>query len=332
MSPLLTLNHDHAPAILDFTGLVYDVPRSSRYSYRLSADAGFTELGRRRSLILDRVPAGRHTLELAVDNRGLSESRALLDIEIIPPLVATWPFRMAAALLVVLMLALLYLWRVRTLTRQRRELESQVNARTRELRAQKEALQATAEALVVANDKLKSLSLVDPLTGLSNRRALLEQVEAILGAEREGDHPALVIIDLDHFKRINDEHGHLAGDDVLRDFAGVLASRSGPEIIAGRWGGEEFLALLRDGAPVAARRWASELLDAVRERRVRHGTLSISYRISIGIAPAMPGDSLNSLLARADSALYASKAEGRDRLELAGPSVPVSRTPGTDVS
>jgi len=319
MPPALRLEHDHAPAILDFTGLAFDVPGSAHYSYRLSDAGGFIDLGNRRSLILDRLPHGSHRLELAVDNRGLRESRVLMDIEVVPPLVATWPFRITVGLSVALTLALLYLWRVRALTRQRRELESQVNARTRELRAQKEALEATAEALVVANDKLKSLSLIDPLTGLPNRRALIEQTESILRDVREDERPALAIIDLDHFKRINDEYGHLAGDDVLRDFAGLLASHSGPDVVAGRWGGEEFLAVLRDAGPASARHWAGQLLDAVRARRVRHGTLSIPYRISIGIAPAMPGDSMNSLLARADGALYESKAEGRDQLVVAEP-------------
>jgi diguanylate cyclase (GGDEF)-like protein len=315
--PLLELRHDHAPVIVDFTSLLFDSPRAAQYRYRLDANAVFTELGPRRSLILDRLPHGVHVVELAVDNQRLVESRQLLAIRVVPPLTATWPFRFVLAAALALALALLYLWRVRRLTGQRRRLESQVAARTRELRAQKEALEATAEALVVANDKLKSLSLVDPLTGLPNRRALIEQAEAALAAPAQAARPVLALIDLDHFKRINDEHGHLAGDDVLRDFAGILAAQSTPRVRVGRWGGEEFLALFTSSRIEDAQRWAEHVLDLVRTRRVTHGSISIPYRISIGMATAAPGDTMNTLLGRADAALYGSKAEGRDRLRIA---------------
>jgi diguanylate cyclase (GGDEF)-like protein len=314
----LRLPHDHAPAILDFTGLVFDTPASARYAYRLRADAGFTELGARRSLILDRLPYGQHLLELAVDNQGLRETRTMLAIEVVPPLTATWPFRIVLAFGLTVLLALLYLWRVRELTRQRRLLESQVSTRTRELRAQKEALEATAEALVVANDKLKALSVIDTLTGLPNRRGLIQQVEAALCDVRPDAGPALALIDLDHFKQINDQYGHLVGDDVLRDFAQLASAGEQPEVMVGRWGGEEFLAVFPADQAAAAPAWAERLLQAVRGRRVVHGSTSIGYRISIGIAHAVPGDSMDSVLARADQAMYASKAEGRDRVEIAG--------------
>ncbi len=314
---VLHLDHAHAPVILDFAGLVFDAPDSARYSYRLDPAAGFTELGARRSLILDRLPHGSHVLELAVDNRGQHETRRLLAIDVVPPLTATLPFRIALLLTVALLLALLYLWRVRQLTSQRRHLEAQVGARTRELRAQKEALEATAEALVVANDKLKSLSLIDPLTSLPNRRTLIEQTEMALRNATAVAQPVLALIDLDHFKRINDEFGHLAGDDVLRDFARILAAQATAGVVVGRWGGEEFLAVFTSAESEGARRWSEHLLAQVRSRRVLHGPHTIPYRISIGIAQAVPGDSMNSLLGRADRALYGSKAEGRDQVRVA---------------
>lgn len=313
----LELRHDHAPVILDYAGLTFDAPGTARYSYRLDPAAPFTEIGARRSLILDRLPYGPHALELAVDNRGRRESRQLLAIEVVPPLSATWPFRIGLVLAIALALALLYLWRVRQLTGQRHQLELQVGSRTRELRAQKEALEATAEALVVANDKLKSLSLIDPLTGLPNRRALIEQTEAALRDASPDAQPVLALIDLDHFKRINDEHGHLAGDDVLRDFARLLGAQASPSVAVGRWGGEEFLVLFTPAQLDAARQWSESLLAQIRTRLVLHGQIRISYRISIGIAQAVAGDSMNSLLGRADRALYDSKADGRDQLKVA---------------
>lgn len=319
MDAELRLQNDHAPVILDFSGLVFDAPGKARYSYRLAGDSEFTDLDARRSLILNRLAYGAHALELAVDNRGVRNSRLLLAIEVVPPLSATWPFRIALVLAVALSLALLYVWRVRELTRQRRHLESQVHARTRELRAQKEALEATAEALVVANDKLKSLSLVDPLTGLPNRRALIEATERALLDASDQSLPALALIDLDHFKEINDRYGHLAGDDVLRDFAKVLALPPDAGIVVGRWGGEEFLAVFAHDKAASAGQWARDLLDRIRTRRVVHGAHAINYRISIGLAQADAGDSMNSLLARADHALYQAKASGRDQLQVARP-------------
>jgi diguanylate cyclase (GGDEF)-like protein len=313
----LRLAHDHRPLVLDFTGLVYDLPGTARFRYRLSPLAEYTELGQRRSLILDGLPHGQHRLEVAVDNQGRSAADVLLEIEVVPPLTATWSFRLAVAGSLILLLALLYLWRVRALTAQRRRLESQVATRTRELRAQKEALEATAEALVVANDRLRTLSTVDTLTGLPNRRGLIERIQATLDAAPPGPGPALAIIDLDHFKQINDAHGHLAGDDVLRDFAALLGQALPEGATAGRWGGEEFLAVFDAESAGSAAAWAEHLLARVRERHVRHADKAIDYRISLGLAVGRGGDDIDALTARADRALYAAKQAGRDRLQQA---------------
>ena len=313
----LDLQHGHPPLILDFTGLVFDAPTSARFRYRLDPGAPFHQMGERRSLILDRLPDGEHTLELQVDNDGSSASRELLRVRVAPPYYATWTFRVLLLSTLVLLLTLAYLGRTRQLNRQRRHLEAEVLARTRELSNQKEALEATAQALGNANRKLKTLSVLDPLTGLPNRRELIERiVNALSGAV---DWPvALAVIDLDQFKGINDTYGHLAGDAVLRDFAEVAMGQLVADQTVGRWGGEEFLVLLPGADADSARAWADELLARVRSRQVRSGDLRISYRISIGLALAEPGDHMDALVARADRALYAAKNEGRDRVVMAG--------------
>ncbi len=317
LQPLkLDLQHGHPPLILDFTGLVYDAPNSARFRYRLDPTAPFYELGERRSLILDRLPDGEHSLELEVDNDGRSVSRELLRVNVAPPYYASWPFRVLALCMLVLLLTLAYLARTRQLNRQRRHLEAEVAARTRELNNQKEALEATAEALGAANRKLKTLSVIDPLTGLPNRRELIERI----GIELRGaaERPvALAVIDLDRFKGINDDYGHLAGDAVLRDFAETTRGHWHGDETVGRWGGEEFLALLPGADANAAQGWADELLARVRSRRVRCGNIQISYRISLGVALAQPGDDMDALVARADRALYAAKSGGRDRVVVA---------------
>ena len=312
----LDLKHGHPPLFLDLTGLVFDAPTAVRYFYRLDPAAPFHELGERRSLILDRVPDGLNSFELKVVNEDRQVSRDLLHIRVAPAWYATWLFRLLALSALVLLLTLAYLARTGQLNRQRRQLEAEVSARTRELRNQKEALEATAEALATANAKLKTISVIDPLTGLPNRRELIERIGSLL---RASPRPplALGVIDLDQFKRINDEYGHLAGDAVLRDFAEVAGSHMQRLEAVGRWGGEEFLALLPDADAQAAQGWADELLARVRSRRVRANNNVISYRISIGLALAIDTDDMDALVARADGALYAAKHGGRDRVVLA---------------
>lgn len=312
----LRLPHDHGPLILDFTGLVFNQPESVRFRYRLREDQAFIDLGTRRSLILDHVPAGTSTLQLEVDNQGQRAEAALVSFEVVPPWTDSWLFRGAAVVAVLLVLLALYLWRVRSLTRQRSRLERLVSERTRELRRQKEALEATALALGEANQRFKNLSLQDPLTGLSNRRSLIERLQADFARET-GERPALLMIDLDHFKRINDSLGHRAGDAVLRDFAELLLSEVPERGAVGRWGGEEFLCLLPAHPPEFAWQWAERLLARVRERRVQVGGQIIEYRASAGLAFAAPSGGVDASLALADGALYAAKSAGRDCLRQA---------------
>ena len=326
--PVLRLDHAHAPLLLDFSALVFEGQRGLRYRARLGESQPFSELGPRRSLSIDRLQHGRHVVELEVDNQGQAARRALLAIEVTPPLSATWGFRIATALLLAGALAALYLWRVGELTAQRRRLAAQVAERTRELSAQKDALQATAQALAHANERLRQLSLVDELTGLANRRSLIERLQQAAAMPAPG---AIAVIDLDHFKRINDGFGHQAGDAVLQDFAQLLRSECQGQAVGGRWGGEEFLCVLPEvAADDEAARWADRLLERVRARRVEHQGSVLPYRVSIGLALGRPGEPLDQWLARADDALYRAKAAGRDtrRLDRAGQAKGADSGPG----
>lgn len=314
--PKLRLPHDHGALIIDLSGMVFDKPEAVRFRYRLQPDAPLLDLGSRRSLVLDHVPPGLSRLEVEVDNQGELGAARLLSIEVVPPFTSTLWFRGLVLVLALVLLALLYAWRVRALTRQRTQLEREVGERTRELRRQKEALEATALALGEANQRLRTLLLMDPLTGLANRRSLIELMQARFG-QGARELPALLLLDLDHFKRINDSCGHQAGDAVLRDFAQLLRSRvpEGGEV--GRWGGEEFLCLLPAQPPELAWQWAERLLEDVRQRRVGWDGQALSYRVSAGLARAAAHEDMDSTLARADDALYAAKAAGRDCLRQA---------------
>ncbi len=163
--------------------------------------------------------------------------------------------------------------------------------------------------------RLQALAASDELTGLPNRRAMLAYAEQALEATRASRTPmSLLMIDVDHFKRVNDELGHAAGDAVLRRLATLLPGELRGDDRVGRIGGEEFLAVLPnatlDQAVAIGQRMRQGLAATplVIEGRPRMVT------VSIGVAEARPGDDANALIERADRALYAAKTSGRDRV------------------
>jgi diguanylate cyclase (GGDEF)-like protein len=166
----------------------------------------------------------------------------------------------------------------------------------------------------------KAAALIDPLTGIANRRAFLEEVAALSRRPNAEARPAAVLLaDLDHFKSINDRFGHAVGDRVLQIFAEVAGAKLGPLDLIGRLGGEEFVILLCDagrdkGLAIGERiRLSFESAAAEVDSRPVRGT------VSMGMVVAECGlDSMPMLLAQADEALYCAKERGRNRIELAG--------------
>jgi diguanylate cyclase (GGDEF)-like protein len=179
-------------------------------------------------------------------------------------------------------------------------------------------------------DRARHDALTDPLTGLPNRRLL----DAVLASRRdEMDRHQVpfgfLMIDVDHFKRFNDEHGHDVGDQALRIVARTLngALRSGDTLV--RWGGEEFAIVASGVTDDGMGRLAERLLRMIRATRVIVPSGSVPIRVSIGGAIALPGQSLDQLFVRADQALLAAKASGRDRFVLEGqPAAEVTTAPG----
>jgi diguanylate cyclase (GGDEF)-like protein len=130
------------------------------------------------------------------------------------------------------------------------------------------------------------------------------------------------VLDLDHFKQINDTHGHAAGDAVLRHFAALLRGELRKVDTAGRMGGEEFAIILPGADSAAARAFGERLRQRVAETPVMHGGLAIQVTVSIGIAAMTPRDATaDAVLVRADRALYRAKEGGRNRSEIAIESV-----------
>jgi diguanylate cyclase (GGDEF)-like protein len=170
-----------------------------------------------------------------------------------------------------------------------------------------------------AERRLLEMATVDPLTGLANRAQFhLRATAAMADSAATAQPMALVLADVDYFKRINDEHGHDAGDKVLVRLAELMRRELSDGDVLARWGGEEFLALLpmRDGSSAAA--VAERVRQAVAAVQIEVGGRMINVTMSFGVATVTPGQDLQRATLRADHALYASKRAGRNRVTCEG--------------
>jgi diguanylate cyclase (GGDEF)-like protein len=201
----------------------------------------------------------------------------------------------------------------RALTEQRRAGRLQVMA-TALASALALLLAALAWRTHRSGRRLHALAMTDELTGLPNRRDALGALERAIGAGRGG---ALAILDIDHFKRINDRHGHPAGDAVLREVTKAWRGLVGPEVTLGRLGGEEFVAMLGAGGLAEGRALGERLREAVAALDLSSWGGPQALTTSVGVTAIRPGDAVADVLARADAALYGAKQAGRDRVEVA---------------
>src|SRR5689334_8704743 len=161
----------------------------------------------------------------------------------------------------------------------------------------------------------------DELTGLLNRRAIVRKAVEFLTRAREAKASLIIgLIDLDHFKSINDRFGHAVGDQLLQRFAAALRTSLHTREVFGRYGGEEFLVLFPDTSLDQARQSAERLRTNLRDQRLRIDDQDVSVTISLGLASYESGDVLFDQIARrADIALYVAKTQGRDRVEIFNP-------------
>ncbi|MGE8111270.1 MULTISPECIES: GGDEF domain-containing protein [Pseudomonas] len=165
-------------------------------------------------------------------------------------------------------------------------------------------------------EEQRQKALIDPLTGLPNRAAWSEQVEReMLDWQESGGHLAMAILDLDHFKRINDSYGHLAGDKVLKIVADQLRKRLRARDFIARFGGEEFVLLLPQTSPAAAAQVAETLRAAIEACPFHFKGERVVITTSIGLSAFRSGERGDQVLKRADAALYRAKDSGRNRVE-----------------
>jgi diguanylate cyclase (GGDEF)-like protein len=167
-------------------------------------------------------------------------------------------------------------------------------------------------------------ALQDPLTGLYNRRHLEDRLSSELSAARRHGRPlSVLLVDVDHFKAVNDRHGHLVGDDALRMLALALRGAVRREDVLARYGGEEFLVLARETGADGARVLGERIRAAVETARVRFDDVELALTVSVGVSVSEgdgryePGRSERELIEAADRAMYEAKRQGRNRVVVA---------------
>ncbi|MEO7934686.1 MAG: diguanylate cyclase [Dokdonella sp.] len=258
------------------------------------------------------LPAGDQDVYLRIVENGapVGIERKILALHVAP----FWWERTIVQALAVFAIALvawmLYRQRILGIRNNERRLMEQVRLRTGEIEQQK-------SDLALANQKLYELSIRDGLTGVFNRRHSLEEARRTLRTDHERP-TCIALIDLDHFKLINDRFGHIAGDEALRAFARLLNSQAGPGDVIGRYGGEEFICLLYDRDIAQSSHWANQLLARLRSEQIAGPNCEIRITASIGLV-AIKHDAelpLEIWIARADAALYRAKENGRDQMLL----------------
>ncbi len=175
------------------------------------------------------------------------------------------------------------------------------------------------DQLCAAKTELLRISMTDALTGILNRRAIYEKFEKeLVRSSREKNPLCAIMFDIDFFKKINDTHGHGAGDMVLKEFASRTSLLLRQYDIFGRYGGEEFLVIMPGASAESAVSAAERIRSSIRSKPFTIGTGGINVTASFGVAQFNYMENSDSLISRADAALYIAKQNGRDRVEFAG--------------
>jgi len=174
------------------------------------------------------------------------------------------------------------------------------------------------DQVVSLKEALRVQALHDALTGILNRRAIIERLEAELArSRREGKTLSVAMIDLDHFKNVNDTYGHTTGDEVLRESAHRIRRVLRTYDAVGRYGGEEFLVVVADADSRTTASICERIRSAIAARKMAPGQGGIQTTASLGVVTVGPGMSMEDAINAADAALYEAKAAGRDRVAYA---------------
>ncbi len=183
------------------------------------------------------------------------------------------------------------------------------------MKSKMEAVRSEVDTLKKQLEMSYKEAHTDPLTGIGNRRAMDKFLAEQLN-EDEVDHFSCIILDIDYFKRINDQHGHMVGDSVLRFIAKLLQQASKGQDFVGRFGGEEFILLLPKTSAVNAYAFAEKLRKLLQETnlKLRNTQSTLKVTASVGVSTYHKGEAVSDFINRADNALYVAKATGRNRV------------------
>ena len=211
---------------------------------------------------------------------------------------------------------------------QHSNLYEELNLRNLELNKKNRELVKLIEKLTQSEhlqEKFRRLSFIDTLTGIPNRRYIETKLEEnVEQARLEGSYIACVMLDIDHFKQINDTYGHKGGDYVLKEIAKVFQVHKRPNDLISRYGGEEFLLLYLNINPDDAVVFCERLRKSVEETSFMFGDQDINVTVSVGctVFSAKEGDTVDTIIEKADQALYMAKEEGRNRCVYLRPNLP----------
>jgi diguanylate cyclase (GGDEF)-like protein len=215
------------------------------------------------------------------------------------------PLRLALILGTALCVVLAWRWSVHLLVRQKRHLEEAVQLRTEDLEREK-------GEMLRAREQMRHFAEHDDLTGLWNHRIVIERLRQEVDRSRREKTPlSVILVDLDHFKRVNDTHGHPAGDLVLKEVAAIFQAAVRSYDWVGRYGGEEFLLIFPGSGFTGARQRAEQLRLAVQAAHIHDGHTAIPVTASFGVASGFPAN-YEVLIHSADAALYRAKDNGRN--------------------
>ncbi len=291
----------------EFVTLDYALAERNSYRYRLAGfENEWSERSSRRFANYTNVAPGNYIFQVkSVNSSGQWDKPVnLLTIHIHPPFWKELWFRVLMFLLIFLIFFSVYILRIRSLRNKAEKLRIIVEERTQELQ--------------IANEKLEKMARTDPLTGLSNRRDILEKIEyQLMQFKRYGHRFTILICDLDNFKCINDTYGHDCGDYILVEAVKIIKSRLREQDIVSRWGGEEFLILLSDTDLYGGQITAERIRIALDTYIFYYCKQEIHLTMTMGLCEFVHQITISECIKKADEALYKGKVSGKNQICLA---------------